>query len=121
MQSFGLVRLWPALENLSERKPRGLGGIYGERVLSVGRVTTVDAVFFRLKLVVSTLGKRGDLRIGVGCCRFAPLARLPGLLRTGGFGRCGWANRFVLDEIIGQLIMRPVSLVEHGIGELARV
>ena len=44
VQSFGLARLWPALENLSGRKLRGLSGPYGERALSVGSVTSMDAL-----------------------------------------------------------------------------
>jgi len=44
VQPFGLARPWPALENLSGRKPRGLGGVYGERVLPVWTLPATDAL-----------------------------------------------------------------------------
>ena len=45
-QLLFFARLWPALENLSGRKPRGLGGIYGERALWGGFEAAADALFF---------------------------------------------------------------------------
>lgn len=36
VRGFDLACVWSALENLSGRKPQGLGGIYGERVLRLG-------------------------------------------------------------------------------------
>ena len=84
-----LARLWPALENLSGRKPRGLGGVYGERVLSVGSVTASDALLFRLKVAV--LAFRESVCPGFNpCCRwFAGFVRSAGSLSIRGFGRCG--------------------------------
>jgi hypothetical protein len=74
VQSFGLARLWPALENLSGRKPRGLGGVYGERALSVGLVTAADALLVRLKTAVCTFCPHVCLRSQLGRCQFAPFA-----------------------------------------------
>jgi hypothetical protein len=74
VQSFGLARLWPALENLSGRKPRGLGGVYGERALSVGLVTAADALLVRLKTAVCTFCPYVCLRSQLGRCQFAPFA-----------------------------------------------
>ena len=73
VQSFGLARLWPALENLSGRKPRGLGGVYGERALSVGLVTAANTFLVRLKTAVRTFCPLACLRFELGRCRFAPL------------------------------------------------
>ena len=36
VQRLDWDRPWPALENLSGRKPRGLGATYGESAFSVG-------------------------------------------------------------------------------------
>jgi len=83
---FGLAWRWPALENLSGRKPRGLGGVYGERAVSVGLEATADTVFFRLKVAVSAFRKHGCLRFNLGRSRFT---RFTGTLRTRGFGRYG--------------------------------
>lgn len=44
VQPFGWARLWPALENLSGRKPRGLGDVYGQRALMGGRGAAADAL-----------------------------------------------------------------------------
>ncbi len=68
----GLARGWPALENLSGRKPRGLGGIYGERALWAGFEAAADALFCGLKVAVLPFGKRGCRGIGLVRCRFAP-------------------------------------------------
>ena len=89
VRGFDLAWRWPALENLSGRKPRGLGGIYGERALWAGFEAAADSLFFRSKVAVSAFCKRGCPRIGLGRCRFARFTRRPGSLRTRDFGRCG--------------------------------
>lgn len=89
VQSFGLARLWPALENLSGRKPRGLVGIYGERVLSVGPVTAVDAFFFRLKVAILAFHESVCPSFNPCCCRIVSFVRSAGSLSTREFGRCG--------------------------------
>jgi len=120
VQSFGLARLWPALENLSGRKPRGLGGVYGERALSIGLVTAAATFLVRLKTAVRTFCPLACLRSELVRCQFAPLTLFAGSLRTSDFGRCRRNNRIALGGMDGQSVMRPVSLVERGIEEPGR-
>ena len=92
VRGFGFARVWPALENLSGRKLRGLGGVYGKSALPVGSVAASGALLGRLNglQAVSTLFHRsGSLGFSAGCWRFAPFTRLPGSLLTKGFDRFG--------------------------------
>jgi len=107
--------------HLSGRKPRGLGGVYGERALSIGLVTAAATFLVRLKTAVRTFCPLACLRSELVRCQFAPLTLFAGSLRTSDFGRCRRNNRIALGGMDGQSVMRPVSLVERGIGELGRV
>lgn len=95
----------------------GVGGVYGESVLPVGFEAAADALVWGLKRVVFTFDWVVFLGFSPGCWRFAPFTRLPGSLRTKGFDPFGCANRSAMDEMNGHSVMRPVPLVERGIGE----
>ena len=49
--------LWPALTNLSGRKPRGLGVVYGERASWVGSVPATEAWILVLKAAYHEVGE----------------------------------------------------------------
>ena len=89
VQCFGLAGLWPALENLSGRKPRGLGSVYGESVLPFGFKAAADALVWGLKTVVFTFHQSVCLGFRPDRSRIAPFARLTGSLRTREPGRFG--------------------------------
>ena len=72
VHGFGLAGVWPALENLSGRKPRGLGSVYGERALFVGLVTAAVALLVKLKTAVFTFCPHVCLRSQLGRCQCAP-------------------------------------------------
>lgn len=118
-RGFGWARLWPALENLSGRKPRGPGIVYGESAVPVGSVAISGALLGRLnglRAVASPFHRSVCFGFNPGCWRFADFTRLSGSLRTKGFDRFGRANRSAMDGMNGHSVMRPVPLVERGIG-----
>lgn len=57
-RGMGWVCLWPALTNLSGRKPRGLGAAYGERASSAECMPLTEASFLVLKAVDDEVRER---------------------------------------------------------------
>ena len=90
---IGWVCVWPALTNLSGRKPRVLGAAYGERALSAGSVTATDALVWMMKAAASTFRRRIWPGFDPKRIRDAPFARLLRSLRTRWLGRFGRSNR----------------------------
>jgi hypothetical protein len=89
VHGFGWARLWPALENLSGRKPRELGGVYEERVLSFAPVAAKDALLLRLQAAVLAFRERVCVRFNPCSCRIAGFMQSAGSLSTREFVRCG--------------------------------
>ena len=90
---IGWVCVWPALTNLSGRKPRVLGAVYGERGLPAGSATATDALVWVMKTDASTLCRRIWPGFDPNRIRDAPFARLLRSLRTRWLGRFGRSNR----------------------------
>ena len=112
---FGFFRPWPALENLSGRKPRGLVGVYGESALGVGAEAAGEALPRGPVWAVCLfpLGVFGGCNRGRG--RFAFFGRPAGPAGSRGCARRGRGSRSSMDWVNRDFVMLPVPGAAHGI------